>query len=122
MPPASSPPVTGEGANLVSTSIYANTHPALAHVGAQFHQENRTSKILRISRVIGSVHDTTNLKDRSFCQNTIDRYLHSVDKIEILCVGMQTSQSARLFDQHLIHMIDDLLLQLEATATQRAIH
>ncbi|ERF76530.1 hypothetical protein EPUS_09011 [Endocarpon pusillum Z07020] len=121
MPPASSPPVVGEGTNLVSTSIPAITHPALVNIGAQFHQENKTSKTLRIPKVPGPVGDNTNLKDRSSCQNTIERYLHSVDRIEILYVGMQTSLSAQLFDQHLIRMIDDLLPQVEATATQRAI-
>ncbi|KAF7511080.1 hypothetical protein GJ744_005311 [Endocarpon pusillum] len=121
MPPASSPPVVGEGANLVSTYIHAITHPALVNIGAQFHQETRTSKTLRIPRVLGSVRDDTNLKDSSSCPNTIESYLQSVDRREILYVGMQTSRSAQVFDQHLIRMIDDLLSQVEVTATQRAI-
>ncbi len=117
MPPASSSPVVGEGTNFLSTSVAAITHPTLVHVGAQFHQESGVPKAPRLSRYLGSVDGSTNLTDKSSCQNNIERYLQSADKIEIMCVGMQTSQSARLFYQHLIRIIDELLLQLEATAT-----
>lgn len=117
MSPASSSPVVSEGANLLSTSVSAITHPALVHVGAQFHQDNGVQRILHISRIPGAVDEDRYFKDKSPRQSTVERYLHSADKIEILCVGMQTSQYARLFDQRLIRTVDKLLLQVEATAT-----
>jgi hypothetical protein len=94
---------------------------ALAHIGAQFYCENEISSKANVAKASGPAANIQELKDSSLVYEALDKYLQTADRTEILCLGICSSRSARVFDRRLICMIDGVLLQIERPATETAL-
>ncbi len=121
MPPAFSSPTAWNGPSIVSSPTSAVIDQALCHVGSQFYAEIETSKATIIAKTSGSNATTRRPKDESCGDAVLEKYLQTVSRVEILCLGIQTTRSSRVFDHHLIRKIDELLLLIEVVPVEEAL-
>ena len=85
------------------------------HVGTQFYPAKSSPKLANVPKASGSPASVTTQTQNqpSTFQETLRRYLRTVNRTEILCLGIQSPHSSRVFDNDLICAIDELLLQIE---------
>jgi hypothetical protein len=116
MPSQNTAPVFSNVTSTVPISISAGTDQALFHVGAQFYAPHESPKLVNIAKASGSSSTSQKHKFTSASHKVLETYLQVASRTEILCLGIQSPHSSRVFDNLLICAIDALLLQIESRA------
>jgi hypothetical protein len=104
-------------ADTAAVPVYAATDVVLSHIGAQFYRNTETPKTA-VTATASSLDALNRRPNDAVSHRTVlEKYLQTADRTEVLCLGMQSSRSSRVFDNRLISTMDTLLLQIEANAS-----
>lgn len=101
---------------IMSLPTLGPTDLELFYVGAQFFASSETSKPAIGAKVASSTakickHAVTPPRD-----TVLESYLQTVNRSELLSLGMQSSHSSQYFDNRLRLLIDELLLYIRDIA------
>lgn len=120
MPPRTLAPMLDSASSTIPTPFPAGIEEIISQMGAQFYTLNGSQKFANVTKPSDSAPTTQDYKRLLSSRKMLDLYLQTASRTEILCLGIQSPHSSRVFDKELIRIIDAILLRIDFKAPKEA--